>query len=170
MEEIRNKVAESGLITLSLEDYYPAGKRMSLDIAPWLYEELILREKDFRAYLKEHDWTQYADAYVAVHCSADAIIPQWAYMLLGTYLEGIARDVVFGDQQALELILMEQSLSNVDWEQYRDQRVILKGCGDLPIPDQSYLRMATLLKPVVKSLLFGEACSTVPIYKQKIKR
>lgn len=170
MEEIRNKVAESGLITLSLEDFYPAGKRMSLDIAPWLYEGLILREKDFRAYLKEHDWQHYAGAFVAVHCSADAIIPQWAYMLLGTHLQGIAQEIVFGDQSALELILMEQALHAVDWEAYRDQRVILKGCGDLPIPDQSYLRMATLLKPVVKSLLFGEACSTVPIYKQKIKR
>lgn len=167
MEEIRNKVAESGLITLSLEDFYPAGNRMELDIAPWLFEEMILKEKDFRAYLKEHDWSKYQDAYVAVYCSADAIIPQWAYMLLGTYLQGIAREIVFGSREDLELLLMDRSLHLVDWEIYRDQRLIIKGCGDLPIPPQAYLRIASLLKPVVKSLLFGEACSTVPIYKNK---
>jgi len=169
MEEIRNKVAESGLITLSLEDFYPHGQRLRLDIAAWLYEGLILKEKDFRQYLKEHDWSQYENAYVAVYCSADAIIPQWAFMLVGIELQGIAKEVVYGAPEDLELLLMESSLRQVDWEQYRDQRVILKGCGDLPIPAQSYLRMASILKPIVKSLLFGEACSTVPIYKQKKK-
>ncbi len=169
MEEIRNKVAESGLITLSLEDFYPAGKRLELNIAPWLYEELILREKDFRSYLKEHDWDQYQDAHVAVYCSADAIIPQWAYMLIGTYLEGIAQTVVFGNRETLELVLMENSLGSVNWEEYRDQRLIIKGCGDLPIPAQAYLRIATYLKPLVKSLLFGEACSTVPIFKKRAR-
>lgn len=170
MEEIRNKVAESGLITMSLEDFYPPGPRRELDIAPWLFEGLILREKDFRASLKEHDWNQYEGAYVAVFCSADAIIPQWAYMLLGTYLEGIARLTVFGSRESLELLLMEQALKEQDWEEYRDKRIIIKGCGDLPIPPQSYLRIASYLKPLVKSLLFGEACSTVPIYKNKPKK
>lgn len=167
MEEIRNKVAESGLITLSLEDYYPQGKRMSLDISPWLFEGLILREKDFRSYLKEHDWSQYKDAFVALHCSAEAIIPQWAYMLLATYLEGVARKVVFGDLDLLESLLMDEVLENLDLSAFQDQRVILKGCGDLNIPPHAYVKMSMVLKPVVKSLLFGEACSTVPIFKKK---
>ncbi len=167
MEEIRNKVAESGLITLSLEDYYPRAARLNLDIAPWLYEGMILREKDFRAHLKEHDWSQYQDAYVAVFCSADAIVPQWAYMLLGSYLQGLAKKVVFGDQAILETVVMDEVLSKLDLEQFKDKRVILKGCGSLPIPPQAYLKFSMELQKVVKSLMFGEACSTVPIYKKK---
>jgi len=170
MDEIRNKVAESGLITLSLEDYYPRAKRMNLDIAPWLYEGIMLREKEFRAHLKEHDWLQYKEACVAVYCSEDAIIPQWAYMLIGTYLEDLAKRVVYGSLEQLEMLLMEESLAAIDWDQYKDKRVIIKGCGDLPIPPQSYLSIAMHLKPRVKSLLFGEACSTVPIYKNKAKK
>lgn len=166
MEEIRNKVAESGLITLSLEDYYPRAKRMNLDIKAWLYEEMILREKDFREHLKAHQWEQYQDAYVAVYCSADAIVPQWAYMLLGSYLEGIAAKVVYGSQEILETVVMEEVLGNLDLSAYQDQRVILKGCGDLPIPPQAYLKFSMELQKVVKSLMFGEACSTVPIYKK----
>lgn len=167
MEEIRNKVAESGLITLSLEDYYPRAPRLDLDIAPWLYEEMILREKDFRAYLKDHDWPQYQGAFVAVFCSADAIVPQWAYMLLGSYLQGIAKKVVFGSQEVLETVVMEEVLSNLDLQDFEDKRVILKGCGSLPIPPQAYLKFSMELQKVVKTLMFGEACSTVPIYKKK---
>ncbi len=167
MEEIRNKVAESGLITLSLEDFYPAGKRLNLDIAPWLFEGLILREKDFRTHLKNHDWSQYQDSYVALNCSADAIIPQWAYMLLASYLEPYAQKVVFGSMEQLEAMLMEEALENLDFESYRDKRIIVKGCGAINMPPHAYVKMAMRLKPIVKSLLFGEACSTVPIYKQK---
>lgn len=167
MEEIRNKVAESGLITLSLEDFYPKGPRLNLDLAPWLFEGLMLREKDFRAYLKDHDWKQYQDAYVAVYCSADAIIPQWAYMLIAVYLQEYAKKVVFGNQEHLESLIMEEALAKLDVEPYRDQRIIVKGCGDINMPAHAYLKMGLLLKPVVKSLLFGEACSTVPIYKNK---
>jgi hypothetical protein len=164
---IVNKVATSSLITLSLEDFYPKGERKSLDLAPWLYEGMILREKEFRKHIQEHDWSIYKSAYVAVHCSADAIIPQWAYMLVGTALEGTAAFSVFGDHEALENHLMEQALAQFDFSQYKDQRVILKGCSDLPISPQAYFSFATRLKPFAKSIMFGEACSTVPIYKRK---
>jgi len=166
MEEIKNKVAESGLITLSLEDYYPRGPRLSLDISPWLYEGLILREKEFRAYLKEHDWEQYQGAYVAVFCSADAIVPQWAYMLLASKLQSIAKKVVYGSPEQLEAISMEEALKEVDLSDYHDKRLILKGCGDLPIPPHAYLYFTTRLQAVAKSIMFGEACSTVPIFKK----
>ncbi len=166
MEEIRNKVAESGLITLSLEDYYPSGTRQELDIAPWLYEGMILREKEFRNYLKEHNWQQYEGAYVAVFCSADAIVPQWAYMLLGAYLQQYAARVVYGSLEVLETVLMEEQLSGLALDEFKDKRVILKGCGSLPIPPQAYLKFSMKLQKVVKSLMFGEACSTVPIYKR----
>ncbi len=166
MEEIKNKVAASGLITLSLEDYYPRGPRISLDISPWLYEGLMLREKEFRAYLKDHDWQQYQDAYVAVFCSADAIVPQWAYMLLASKLQGIAKKVVYGHSEQLEALLMEEALKEVDLSPYQDKRLILKGCGDLPIPPHAYVYFTTRLQAVAKSIMFGEACSTVPIYKK----
>lgn len=170
MEEentIVNKIAQSGLITLSMEDYYPGGPRKELDIAPWLFEGIMLKEKEFRAYLKEHDWSQYKDCFVAVHCSADAIIPQWAYMLLGIHLEPFARKVIFGTSEQMESLLMDESISSADLSSLKDQRVIIKGCGHLPIPPHAYLRLVTRLKPLVKSIMFGEACSTVPIYKKK---
>jgi hypothetical protein len=159
-------VAGSGLITLSLEDYYPQGPRLSLDISPWLYEGLILREKDFRVYLKEHNWQQYEGAYVALFCSADAIVPQWSYMLLASYLSPFAKKVVYGSPEQLEAMVMEQSLAKVDLSEYLDKRVILKGCGDLPIPPHAYLYFTTRLQEVAKTIMFGEACSTVPIYKK----
>jgi Protein of unknown function (DUF2480). len=169
-EEIVNKVAQSGLITLSLEDYYPRGTRCNLDLAPWLYQGIMLREKDFRAAVEDHNWEQYRDAYVAIYCSEDAIIPQWAYMLVGAKLAGIAARSVYGNQQFLEALLLDEALSKLAIDDFRDQRVILKGCGDLPIPPQAYLRFAERLQPLVKSLMFGEACSTVPIYKKpKVK-
>ena len=169
MEEIKNKVAESGLITLSLDEYYPQGERKELDLKPWLYEGFMLKEKDFRQSVKEHDWEQYQNAYVAVFCSEDAIIPQWAYMLIGAQLAGKALQVVYGSPQSLEVVLAQKALESFNAEAYRDKRVILKGCGDVPIPPQAYLQFAALLQPVVKSLMFGEACSTVPIYKKPRK-
>ncbi len=166
-QEIENKVAKSDLITLSLEDFYPRGKRLQLDIADWLHERVILREKDFRKQVKSHDWSQYQDAYMAIHCSEDAIIPQWAYMLLGVSLQSYAKKMVYGSLELLENILMEEVLSHTDLQQYQDQRLIIKGCGDLPIPSQAYLSLAAHLKPIAKSIMYGEACSTVPIYKKK---
>jgi len=166
---IPNKIANSGLITISLEDYYPQGERRHLDIEPWLYEGVILKEKDFRAAVKEHDWTQYQDCYVSVNCSADAIIPQWAYMLLGSQLSVYAKKVVYGSSERLESLLMDEAISNADLSEFKDQRVILKGCGHLPIPPHAYLSFVSHLQPLAKSIMFGEACSTVPIYKQKKK-
>tara|TARA_R110002124_G_scaffold225043_2_gene390351 strand:+ start:99 stop:608 length:510 start_codon:yes stop_codon:yes gene_type:complete len=166
-EEIVNKVANSGLINIDLSDYYSKGKRMHLDIQPWLFQGLILKEKDFRQYLKDHDWSQYQDAYVSVNCSADAIIPQWAYMLIGTQLQDFAAKVCIGNSEVLEGQIMEENISKIDMSQYQDKRVIIKGCGDLPIPSQAYLSFAAKLKPFAKSIMFGEACSMVPIFKNK---
>lgn len=166
-EEILNKVANSGLINIDLADYYSKGERKHLDIEPWLYEGLILREKDFRQSLKDHDWSQYSNAFVSVNCSADAIIPQWAYMLIGTQLQDFASKAVIGDAEILESQLMEEAISKIDMSQFQDKRVIIKGCGDLPIPSQAYLSFAAKLKPFAKSIMFGEACSMVPIYKNK---
>ena len=167
LESIPNKIANSGLITIDLEDYYPSGERLELDIAPWLYEGMILREKDFRQHVKEHDWSKYESAFVSVYCSEDVIIPQWAYMLLGSCLAPFAQRVVYGTPEVLETILMEETLSQADFSMYSDKRIILKGCGHLPIPPQAYLKMVSRLQPIVKSIMFGEACSTVPIYKKK---
>lgn len=164
---IPNKIADSGLITLSLEDYYPKGERKHLDIAPWLYEGVILREKDFRESVKNHDWAQYQDCFVSVGCSEDAIIPQWAYMLLGAALEPFAKKTIWGNPEMLESMLMDEALAQADFSEFKDQRVILKGCSKLPIPPHAYLHFVSRLKPLVKSLMFGEACSTVPVYKRK---
>lgn len=166
-ELIPNKVAQSGLITISLEDYYPLGDRHELDIAEWLYEGLILREKDFRQKVKEHNWNQYEDSFVWVHSSADAIIPQWAYMLIGSSLSGISKFFTYGNREQLESILFEHSLNEADFEKFKDQRVILKGCGHLPIPPHAFVSLTNRLKPIVKSLMYGEACSTVPVYKKR---
>lgn len=166
-EEIINKVANSGLVNINLEDYYIQGQRFHLDIEPWLYEGLILREKDFRQSLKDHDWSIYKKAFVSVNCSSDAIIPQWAYMLIGTLLQDFTDKVIIGNAEVLEGQLMEESISKIDMSEFQDKRVIIKGCGDLPIPSQAYLSFAAKLKPFAKSIMFGEACSMVPIYKNK---
>ncbi len=169
MEEIiENKIAKANLTTLSLEDFYPKGERKHLDIKPWLFEEMILKEKDFREHLKNYDFSQYENCYVSVDCSADAIIPQWAYMLIGNTLQPFAKKVVFGSKEMLETVLFEESFSEVDFSQFEGQRVILRGCGHLPIPANAYLSFAARLRPFVKSLMFGEACSTVPIFKRKM--
>lgn len=164
---IENKIANSGLITLDLADYYPKGERKSIDIAPWLFEGIMLREKDFRQSVKDHDWSQYQDCYVAVFCSEDAIIPQWAYMLLSSSLAAYAKKVVFGTREQMESILMDGDIAALDLSELEDQRVIIKGCGDLPIPPHAYVSIVSKLQPLVKSIMFGEACSTVPIFKKK---
>ena len=164
-EEIINKVAESGLINLDLEEWYPQGERVLFDIAPLLWEGMALKEKDFRAFVKENDWSEYAGKYVAVQCSVDAIIPTWAYMLLASELQPHAKLVVFGTFEDVERTLFTQLLQKMDLEPYRDQRVIVKGCSRLPVPLDAYVQLVTKIRPVVKSLMFGEACSTVPLYK-----
>ena len=166
-ENIINKVAQSGLVTLDPASFYPAGERVLYNIKDNLYMGLILREKDFREFVKEHDWAQYQGKYVAVTCTADAIVPAWAYVLLANKLAPYAAEVVFGDLDVLETMLFVKNIDKMDVEQYRDQRIVLKGCGDTPVPVSAYVDLAKKLTPVVKSLMFGEPCSTVPIYKKK---
>ncbi|MEX1190019.1 MAG: DUF2480 family protein [Bacteroidia bacterium] len=165
-ETIINKVAESSLVNIDLEDYYPKGKRIQIDLAETLFQGLILREKDFREWVKTHDWSQYKDAFVAVTCSADAIIPVWAYMLVSAQLEPEAKHTEFGDLEALETSLYSRIIEQLEIDAWRDQRLIIKGCGNLPVPRSAYLMLTTKLRPIAKSIMYGEACSTVPIYKK----
>ncbi|MCO4293100.1 DUF2480 family protein [Solitalea sp. MAHUQ-68] len=166
-ENIVNKVANSGLISFDLALYYHSGERIVYDIKDNLFHGLILREKDFREFVKEHDWAQYQGKNVAITCSADAIVPTWAYMLLATKLEPFANRVVFGNLEALEIVLFRDALASVDLEQFRDQRLVVKGCGDIPVPISAYVEITLLLRPIVKSIMYGEPCSTVPLYKRK---
>lgn len=166
-ENIINKVAQSGLVTLDPAQFYVAGERVVYDITDNLFHGLMLREKDFREFVKGHDWSQYQDKYVAVTCTADAIVPAWAYMLLANRMAPYAKEVVFGDAELLETVLFLKQMTNLDVEQYRDQRLVIKGCGDIDIPTSAYVELTKKLTPVAKSLMFGEPCSTVPIYKRK---
>ena len=168
MEEIFvNKVANSGLISLNLEDFYSVGDRVEIDVKDLLFMGLVLKEKDFREFIKTNDWSIYHDKFVAVHCSADAILPTWAYMLIAAKLSGIAAKVVFGDLNALEAALWENAFEKIQIEDYRDQKVVIKGCGDLPVSPAAYTNISNKLVPVVQSLMYGEPCSTVPVYKRK---
>jgi len=166
-ENIINKVAQSNLVTLDPASFYPKGERIIYDIKDNLYMGLILREKDFREFVKQHDWAQYKDKNVGVTCTADAIVPVWAYMLLANRMAPYAREVVFGNEEVLETVLFEKEIAKADFEQYRDQRIVLKGCGDTPVPTSAYVELSKRLTPMAKSLMFGEPCSTVPIYKRK---
>lgn len=166
MDAIVNKVAESGIITLDLAGYLPGADVVTFDLKPFLFREMILREKDFRAALPTHDWAQYAGKHVAVTCSADAIVPVWAYMLAATYLQQVATSVYFGTEEELRKSLLIKNIEALPLDEYEDKRVVIKGCGDTPIPDAAYLAVTTHLRPVVKSLMYGEPCSTVPVYKK----
>jgi len=166
-ENIINKVAQSGLVSLDPASFYPPGERVIYDIKDNLFHGLILREKDFREFVKEHDWTQYQGKNVGITCTADAIVPTWAYMLVANRMAPYAREIVFGDKDTLETVLFEKALSGLDIEQYRNQRIVIKGCGDVAVPASAYVELTKKLSPVVKSLMFGEPCSTVPIYKKK---
>ncbi len=168
MEPIVNKVANSGLITLNLEDYFPEQERVLFDLKPWLFQELILKEKDFRENLKSHDWSLYSNKYVAVICSADAIVPAWAFMLLFSHLEPFAKKIIFGNLKRLEEEIFEDIISNMDIAPFIDQRVVIKGCSNKEIPVFTYAALTAKLRPHVKSIMFGEPCSTVPIYKKAI--
>ncbi|PUZ28412.1 hypothetical protein DCC81_02700 [Chitinophaga parva] len=167
MEEIVNKVAASGLETINLEDYFPQGENLVFDMKDHLFMGMILKEKDFRASLQGLDWEQYRGKNVAIHCSADAIIPAWAYMLVMTYLEPIAKFVVVGNEETLQTVLFMKSLEALPVADFTDKRVVIKGCGDLPIGANAYAEITRLLRPVVKSIMYGEPCSTVPVYKKK---
>lgn len=164
---IVNKVAESGLITLDLEQYFPKGDIVEFDLKDYLFMGLILKEKDFRAALQQLDWTQYQDKNVAVICSVDAVIPVWAYMLVGSYLQPVARDIAFGSADELRKQILLRNIHNADISEFADKRVVVKGCGDLPIGEYAYMEITQRLRPVAKSIMYGEPCSTVPIYKKK---
>lgn len=166
-EEMVNKVAESGLISFDLEEYYPKGEIKTFDLKAYLFMELILKEKDFRAALQTTDWTVYQDANVAITCSADAIIPMWAYMLVASHLQPFAKEIVFGDEKKLISTLLFKNLAVVKGEEYTDKRVVVKGCGEVEIPESAYVEITNKLRPFVKSIMYGEPCSTVPIYKKK---
>jgi len=165
-EEIINRVATSGIVSLDLEELYHPGERIVYDIKDNLFQGMILREKDFREFLKAHDWSQYQGKNVAIICSEDAIVPTWAYMLLAIQLEPFANAVVFGDLTVLEDKLFTTAIQKIDAEEYRGKRVVIKGCSKFPVPISAYVEITTLLKPVAQSLMFGEPCSTVPLYKK----
>ncbi len=164
---IINKVAESGLVEIDLEKYYPAGEVLTFDLKDYLFKGLILKEKEFREALKAFDFSIYQDKLVAVTCTADAIVPFWAYMLVATYLQPVAKEIVYGDEQFLHKTLFLRNINNIDASLYTDKRVVIKGCGDLPVGEFAYLEITKLLRPVVKSIMYGEPCSTVPIFKKK---
>jgi hypothetical protein len=166
-ENIINKVAQSGLISFDLADLYPQGERVVYDIKDNLFHGLMLREKDFREFVKEHDWSSYAGKHIAVICSADAIVPTWAYMLLASKLAPFAASVVFGDLETLETVLFQQELNKLDLENFRDQRIVVKGCGDIAVPTSAFVQLTGKLTGIAKSIMYGEPCSTVPIYKKK---
>ena len=165
-DEIVNKVSQSGLVTIDLEDYYPKGERVLFDIKELLFQGMILREKDLRDFVKDENWSKYKNKYVALICTADAIVPTWAYMLLASHLEPYAKRVIFGDLETLETILFNDVLTKLNIDEYKDARIVIKGCGDLPVPKAAYVQLTNLLRPVAKSIMYGEPCSTVPIYKQ----
>lgn len=166
-EEIINRVANSALVVIDLEDYYPSGQRVQLDISNWLYEGLILREKDFRVQVAAHDWSQYQDAFVALHCSSDAIIPGWAYLLLSVHLSPFAKKVVVGNLETLENILFAELIADLDVSEYENKPLIIKGCAHKPIPDAAFVLLVQKLQPVARSIMYGEACSSVPLYKKR---
>ncbi|WP_316802155.1 DUF2480 family protein [Pedobacter nototheniae] len=166
-ENIINKVANSGLVTLNLEDYYDNGERILYDIKDNLFHGLMLREKDFREFIKNHDWSQYQNKNVAIICSADAIVPTWAYMLLANRISPFAREVVFGSLETLEAVMFSKAIAKIDPKAYANERVVVKGCGDIDVPVAAYVEITNLLTPVVKSIMFGEPCSTVPVFKRK---
>jgi hypothetical protein len=161
-----NRVANSGLITLKLEDFFPHTPLAHFDLKDYLFMGLILKEKDFREALSAHDWSQYAGKVLLVYCSADAIIPVWAYMLVASYAEPFAIDIFQGEEKSYYEVYFAQTLAQLDLSDYEDQRVVVKGCSDYPVPPAAYLEITRLLRPLARSIMFGEPCSTVPIYKK----
>lgn len=167
---IINRVTESALSTIDLEEFYPREEIVVFDLKGFLFMELILKEKDFREALKNVDWNAYAGKVVAVTCSTDAIIPMWAYMLVGSYLQPVAVHVIYGNElQATEELLL-RNIRQIDPGEYADKRVVIKGCGEKQIGEKAYLDITLLLRPVAKSIMYGEPCSTVPVYKKAVVR
>ena len=166
-EVIINRVTNSVLEVFDLEDYYPKGIRTQIDISQWLLEGYLLKEKDFRESLKSHDWAQYENHYVAIYCSMDAIVPAWASILVTIHLSPFAKKVVVGDFNDLETALYHEILPSIDYSIYQDKPVIIKGCSKKPVPESAYILAAQNLQPFAKSIMYGEACSAVPLFKRK---
>lgn len=166
MDEIINKVANSSLEVFDLEDYYPTETRTQIDIAQWLFEGILLKEKDFRDSLKNHDWSQYQNHLVAIYCSTDAILPAWASILVTIYVSPFAKKVVSGSLKDLETAVYQDILSNIDYSNYQDKPVILKGCSKKPVPESAYIMAIQELQKVARSVMYGEACSAVPLFKK----
>jgi len=165
--EIVNRVSSSQLISFDLEELYTPGERFLFDIKPLLFQQLVLKEKDFRAFIKSHDWSQYEKKYVAITCSADAVVPTWAYMLLGSALQPYAAVVIFGSLLDLEIALFKQALDKIDWEKYSNAKVVIKGCSKVEVPVSAYVEATNRLRAIASSIMFGEPCSTVPVFKKK---
>jgi hypothetical protein len=166
-EEIINKVANSNLEVFDLEDYYPNGIRVQIDISQWLEGGFLLKEKDFREQLKNHDWAQYQDHYVAIFCSTDAILPAWAAILVSVQLSPFAKKVINGTLENMDESLYETILSVLDYSMYQDKSVIIKGCSKKPVPERAFILAVQYLQPFARSIMYGEACSAVPLYKTK---
>jgi hypothetical protein len=167
MDEIINKVANSGIVSIDLEDFYISGERVTFDIKPHLFQELILKEKDFREFIKTNDWSIYTNKLVGIICTADAIVPTWAYMLISIALEPFAKKIFFGNLEEMESLLFAEEFSKIKAADYKDARIVIKGCGDKHIPINAFVQLTGILKPVAKSIMYGEPCSTVPLYKAK---
>jgi len=165
-DEIKNRVADSNLITIDLEDFYPIENRVALDISQWLFEGSILREKEFRKQIKNYNWEQYKDQYIALTNTSGAIIPAWAFMLVTVLLTPFAKNISIGDLEQLENKIFSEIISKLDLSKYNDKRVIIKGCSNKPIPENAYIKLTQKLQPIVKSLMYGEACSSVPLFKK----
>lgn len=165
--EIVNRVANSKLVTIDLDRLYPKGDRITLDISKWLFKGLIVREKEFRSQLKEHDWEQYKNTYVILTCSTDAIVPGWAYLLITTYLQPYSKLIIQGTQADLDSYLMMQVINGLDFTEYEGKPVIIAGCSDNPIPESSYLLLLQKLMPIASNIMYGEACSSVPLFRNR---
>ena len=168
MDEIINKVSNSQLITFDLEELYTTGDRVLFDMKDFLFQEIILKEKEFRDSIKSHDWSQYTGKHVAMICSVDAIIPTWSYMLISIALQPYAKRVIFGNLSELESQLFYDSLSAIDWEKFRDKKMIIKGCSKVEVPLSAYIEVTNRLRSIAASIMFGEPCSTVPLFKKKV--
>jgi len=166
-DEIINRVANSKLVTIDFEDYYPQGKRVLFDVKDWLFEGFVLREKDFRDQVKQFNWSQFKDNYVALTCSSDAIIPAWAFILLSIHLEPFAKKTVIGNLELLETSIYQDVLNTLDISGFSNKPIIIKGCAKKPVPQNAYIMLANKLKPIAHSIMYGEACSSVPLYKKK---
>jgi hypothetical protein len=167
MEEIVNRIAKSGIITIDLDLYFPQDPIIPFDIKDWLWQGLVLKEKDFRERLEIYDWESFRNTIVTIYCSADAIVPFWAFMLLAVKLEPVAKELAYGTSEQYLAMHYSKELSKLNPLDFKDKRVIIKGCGDYPVPVSSYVEITTMLRPYATSIMYGEPCSTVPVYKRK---